>query len=795
MTASNWKKTNVVISKPTLTYLVLFLLAACLPCAGQFDELFKQVGGTPAADGKAAPDLRVQLEKWKTEAEAELAKLDRYDNGDTLPEGVGTTDLSSRRRSLDQTLLAVTRYLLILDDTKESADVLKAVQAEADAWKGFGSPPPHSVLMVDELVERKEALEDKQVSNRSSAEVFKATLAGLLKEAKTAAENVDAALKAHEQAEKKDPLLQWKLETSRVRQRSIFIRASALQYGIASLEELMKANEAEIALISRKISEAGDDLVFGEEELARIKTANADRQAALRKEVSEIRKRQRKAAEEKASTAAALAKLKESPEPDPVALEMAELNARTAAITLEALQVISDSLDSFIQIEGFVPEAYEARFDLINSRDSAERKAALENLAALSQRLEAWEVVAGNQLASVAADIGKEQSRESLLQADDPRLAPLGRQRTILWEKQAIIQRAHHGITNQHRTISRWLAVYGSKQNAPWYTPVTETVSRGWAALKRVWNIPVNRYEETMEIDGQKVTQVRFVSLGTIITALILFVIAYFLAAKITARIQRVFIHRKLIDEAQARTLRNWAMLLVAVLLALATLSWLSIPLTIFAFLAGALAIGVGFGTQTIIKNFISGIILLFERKVRVGDIIEVDGTLGVVSEINTRSSIVRGFNGIENLIPNSLFLENRVVNWTLNSRFLRRELKLGVAYGSPPQDVIRILTESADRHGLVLKDPPPFAVFSHFGDNSLDFTLLYWVELDDKTNGLVVDSDLRIMIEKRFTELGIGVPFPQRDIHLGTARPLQIEIARKRPEAAPESVGKPEIP
>ena len=228
-------------------------------------------------------------------------------------------------------------------------------------------------------------------------------------------------------------------------------------------------------------------------------------------------------------------------------------------------------------------------------------------------------------------------------------------------------------------------------------------------------------------------------------------------------------------------------MLLVALLLALATLSWLSIPLTIFAFLAGALAIGVGFGTQTIIKNFISGIILLFERKVRVGDIIEVDGTLGVVSEINTRSSIVRGFNGIENLIPNSLFLENRVVNWTLNSRFLRRELKVGVAYGTPTKTVIEILNEAAERHGLILKDPAPFATMSNFGDNSLDFTLYFWIELNDKTNGLVVDSDLRIMIEKRLTELGIHVPFPQRDIHLSADRPLQVEIAWKNDEAAPE--------
>jgi small-conductance mechanosensitive channel len=216
-------------------------------------------------------------------------------------------------------------------------------------------------------------------------------------------------------------------------------------------------------------------------------------------------------------------------------------------------------------------------------------------------------------------------------------------------------------------------------------------------------------------------------------------------------------------------------------------LNWLNIPLTIFAFLAGALAIGVGFGTQTIIKNFISGIILLFERKVRVGDIIEVDGINGVVSEINTRSSIVRGFNGIENLIPNSLFLENRVVNWTLNNRLLRRELTVRVALGSPSQKIIEILGEVADRHGLILKTPAPIATFSHFGDNSIDFSLYFWVELNDKTNGLVVDSDLRLMIEKRFDEL---------DIHSGITRVAPAAEATREPgESALPSPSKPEVP
>ncbi|MFN7342619.1 MAG: mechanosensitive ion channel family protein, partial [bacterium] len=253
--------------------------------------------------------------------------------------------------------------------------------------------------------------------------------------------------------------------------------------------------------------------------------------------------------------------------------------------------------------------------------------------------------------------------------------------------------------------------------------------------------------------------QMRDVTLGSVITALILFIVAYLIAGNLVKRLQWQLVKRRIIRENQARTLRNWLMLLVGFLLALATLNWLNIPLTIFAFLAGALAIGVGFGTQTMIKNFISGIILLFERKVRVGDTIEVNGVTGVVSEINTRSSIIRSMNGVENLIPNSLFLENRVANWTLNNRLIRREIKLGVTYGSSSQEVIRILTEAAARHGLVLDQPEPIATLSNFGEKSMEFTLFFWIDQNDKTSAIVVESDLRIIIEKRLTEEGIYIP------------------------------------
>ena len=225
-------------------------------------------------------------------------------------------------------------------------------------------------------------------------------------------------------------------------------------------------------------------------------------------------------------------------------------------------------------------------------------------------------------------------------------------------------------------------------------------------------------------------------------------------------------------------------MIVIGAALLIGTLSVLKIPLTVFAFLGGALAIGVGFGTQTLIKNFISGIIVLVERKVRVGDVLDVEGIVGTVVEINTRSSVIRGGDDLETIIPNSMFLENRVTSLTLSSAKVRRSVRVGAAYGTSPQLVMDILRESAARHGLICKEPAPFAVFDDFGDNALMFTLYFWVDLHAQAGAMIVASDLRLMIEKRFTEAGVGIPYPQRDMHLTTDRPIQVEWA---PRAAPE--------
>jgi small-conductance mechanosensitive channel len=220
-------------------------------------------------------------------------------------------------------------------------------------------------------------------------------------------------------------------------------------------------------------------------------------------------------------------------------------------------------------------------------------------------------------------------------------------------------------------------------------------------------------------------------------------------------------------------------MVVVAVVLALFTLHFLKIPLTAFAFLGGALAIGIGFGTQTLFKNFISGIIVLAERKVKVGDILDVDGLAGTVTSIDTRSSTVRTFDGVDVILPNSLLLENKVINWTHESAKVRRVVRVGVAYGAPLREVTGILSECAAAHGLVAKDPEPLAVLEDFGADALVFALFFWVDLRAGGNAAVIGSDLRFMIEKRLGEAGIAIAFPQRDIHLKGDAPLRVSLVR----------------
>jgi len=186
--------------------------------------------------------------------------------------------------------------------------------------------------------------------------------------------------------------------------------------------------------------------------------------------------------------------------------------------------------------------------------------------------------------------------------------------------------------------------------------------------------------------------------------------------------------------------------------------------LTNLSIVLGAFSVGIGFGLQNIFNNMVSGLILAFERPIKVGDVVQVGELMGTVRTIGLRSSTVKSFDGAEVIVPNGNLISNEMINWTLSDSYRRMDIRIGVAYGTDPELVLSILEEVAANHKDVRKDPPPRGYFIEFGDSSLNFRLLAWVMLD---NRLEVESELYVLINKKLKEAGIEIPFPQRDLHI----------------------------
>jgi small-conductance mechanosensitive channel len=204
---------------------------------------------------------------------------------------------------------------------------------------------------------------------------------------------------------------------------------------------------------------------------------------------------------------------------------------------------------------------------------------------------------------------------------------------------------------------------------------------------------------------------------------------------------------------------------LLMLIVVLAAVNAAGVELNKFTVLTGAFGVGIGFGLQNIINNFVSGLILQFERPIHIDDILEVDNNTGKVSRIGIRSSTIRTFQGAEVIIPNATLISSKVINWTLSESQRRRELPVGVAYGTDPKLVLKILRDAAARHELVLTKPEPMVYFTGFGESALNFELHFWVMQEN--NGLQITSEVALAAMQMFEDAGIEIPFPQRDLHL----------------------------
>jgi len=408
------------------------------------------------------------------------------------------------------------------------------------------------------------------------------------------------------------------------------------------------------------------------------------------------------------------------------------------------------------------------------------------NVVDTKQRVELWRRYLANSLDAavglmVAAEKRQAESgRDALDRTIDEAMVDAYRQRKALYE------RMQTEINQVQLLLLRWeQEVLAKDHDVPRGERIKDLVVRLTGQAAEIWNLEVFTVKDTIMVEGREVTGSSSITVGKLITVILILTLGLWIASVASSRISLLLRKRFEMSKTAATLLERGLYILSVIVLMLLALDIVNIPLTVFAFMGGALAIVIGFGAQTLINNFISGLILLIERPISLGDLVEVEGVRGRVGNIGARCSRIRRADGIDMLVPNSAFLEKNVTNLTLTDTKLRVSIKVGVAYGSPLREVSHLLEQAMEEHGKVLKDPAPLILFEDFGDNALMFAMDFWVNVTTQTDFRVVASDLRYMIERLFREAGISIAYPQRDVHLDQTRPLEIVVKPAGP--APE--------
>ena len=281
-------------------------------------------------------------------------------------------------------------------------------------------------------------------------------------------------------------------------------------------------------------------------------------------------------------------------------------------------------------------------------------------------------------------------------------------------------------------------------------------------------------WEEILEILKKKL-----VSLGdvTVTPAVLLTIVLIMLAALWVSQLLQRMLRRNLFrrmhlnEGTQATICRilHYVIMLVGIFMAI---NQIGISLTTLAAISAVLMVGIGLGLQNITSNFISTLIILFERPVQVGDFVEVSGIQGRIRRIKTRSSVVETLDNVSIIVPNSNFISENVTNWSYRDSKVRLHVSVGVSYGSDVDLVEETLLRVGRAHQEVLLNPEPTVQFLEFGDSSLNFDLLVWI--NDASRQYIIRSALNFAIVKAFREQGITIPFPQRDLHIQSAIPLE---------------------
>ena len=685
-----------------------------------------------------------------------------------------------------------TKLAWILEDHVNTLLRLKNIRktnrdraVEMNSWKAFAEPPPYPVSLLDSL---RDAIVAKQISQQS-LDVMRTTVEQELEEYSSSLKN----------SRKQVRLAQENLETSKnkpeeLRKRWLLIMARLLddvnQAGIVYaetrhllLQESVEGAQTEIRFLEKRLAVAKGAYRFTEAELDQKLQAIDSRLELLGRELElavhdEDQARRTLNTGDEAVREARSNSSSQEPSKAPLtslhkAYEVRQVLFETADLRVQILKVITHLLKN----EKVV---WNERYRLAAKLGKEEYSSDLQNYQRDQELIGKWKGYIVSKITSLLVLIKSQQEKDSA--ANLPETVRTGIHSIIAayQEQEALLRRGSEVLVEYDQLLQR-----RNEEAKTYFVPISFK-SRAQGVLAsistlagKIWDTELYVADETIIADGIKIIRPRSITIGKVAEALSILLVGSWLIWHMKKLLLWIAKHHLKFDENDAQLYSKVLAYLLFIGVLVGALILVNIPLAVFAFFGGALAIGVGFGAQNLINNFMSGLILMFGHIIRIGDVVEVDNHRGRVVYIGIRSSRIKCFDGVEMLVPNSHFMQQNVTNWTLSDKRVRYSITVGVAYGAPTEETAQIILKAVEAQDEVLKDPQAYVVFENFADNALTFTAYFWIEIEPEVSSLVVSSDIRHRINEQLRASGIAIPYPQRDIHVDTSQPIDIRVIR----------------
>jgi potassium efflux system protein len=736
------------------------------------------------ADGTSSPKVEEALPATKegidrkiVEIQARLGELRLHPgSGQDNVAGSGMTpDEAAEWRRLDL------QRIYLLESHEQALKDFKTLRYEVpidpgrSEWEGISGSPPYPLAALVNLYDYIFALRSEVDTLEVQRAVREVNLNAFLIARETSEKQLRQAQELLTKSAGKDSAVRARRQRDLARLRSEVNSEGALAEDVARLlaAEKIRSKRKELRSLEDQYRNAEVQSPLSKEDLdrklAELDGRKKDREKLLAAAIQE--EKSAKAALEKARTG------------------RSKTGGETERIRLETASSKIGIYQGSIRIVNFEEALWQDRYRLGRVEDLGELREKRSEVDKALKQLGSWKEAFGKNALSYAPliDSENEKLRSGMLSKGEE--ASIRSRVAAYQERQNLWGQVVQALNQVERVATRW------KEDLEYRVAHVATAARAretgrslFSVFGKLWNTELYVAEETTVIEGQKIVRPFSVTVGKVGKALLILLVGLWGTRKLGTLMKHHAEKRFGMDASRMNQMeRKWDFFTFLIILAF-SLAFVNIPLAVFAFFGGILAIGIGFGAQHLIGNFISSVILMFDRTISVGDIVEMEGQFGRVKSIGLRSSSIRRFDGVEVLVPNSQFLEQKVTNWTLSDQKVRFEIAVGAAYGSPTQETSGWILGVIREDERVLASPEPVVIFENFGESALMFRAFFWLALDAERDNRVVCSDLRHRIAEALDRAGIVVAFPQRDVHLHPKGPIEVKLLPGNNGSPPEA-------